>query len=53
MRVDAVGWDDLIPEPVTGKKKRGRKPTKPKKGKQWKISHLLKELPLSNIFIMI
>jgi hypothetical protein len=53
MRVDAVGWDDPVPEPVTGKKKRGRKPIKPKKGKQWKISHLLKELPLTEVQVNI
>lgn len=44
MRKDAVGWDD--PEPETplppGKKKLGRKPTKPPKGKEWKLADLIK-----------
>ena len=44
MRKDAVGWDDPEPEPPLppGKKKMGRPRTKPRKGKKWKLTDLLK-----------
>ncbi len=47
-RKNAVGWDDPIEEPslAEGKKKRGRKPTQPKKGKAWKIATLVNHFPL-------
>jgi len=50
MRKDAVGWDDPEPElPLpNGKKKRGRKPTKPRKGNKRKIAELLQILPLQS-----
>jgi len=50
MRKDVVGWDDSEPEfpLLNGKKKRGRKPTKPRKGKKWKIAQLLQFLPLQS-----
>lgn len=55
MRWDAVGWDDPQPEPTSpcGKKKRGRKPTKPKQGKKWKIAQLLNLLPLQQVKVSI
>jgi len=44
MRWDAVGWDDPQPEPILpdGKKKRGRRHTNPRKGKEWKLTTLIK-----------
>lgn len=44
MRWDAVGWDDPQPEPMLppGKKKLGRRRTKPRKGKEWKLATLVK-----------
>jgi hypothetical protein len=55
MRWDAVGWDDPQPEPPLppGKKKRGRKPTKPKQGKKWKIAQLLNLFPLQEVTVTI
>jgi hypothetical protein len=51
MRKDAVGWDDPVPEPPLplGKKKRGRKPTQPKRGKLWKLTPLPKHFPLPKV----
>ncbi len=40
MRSDAVGWDDPEP-PADGKKRRGRKPVHPPKGKKWKPAELV------------
>lgn len=53
MRKDAVGWDDPEPEPPRpdGKKKRGPKPTKPQKGKKWKIASLLKAFPRQSVSV--
>jgi len=44
MRWDAVGWDDPQPEPILpdGKKKLGRRRTNPRKGKEWKLTTLIK-----------
>ncbi|MEW5768236.1 MAG: transposase [bacterium] len=55
MRIDAVGWDDPQPEPpvASEKKKRGRKPTEPRKGKKWKIAQLLNLFPLQEITVVI
>ena len=52
MRDDGVGWDDPEPLPL-GKKRRGKKSTKPPKGKKWKISELLKVLPHEEINVTI
>jgi hypothetical protein len=55
MRKDAVGWDDPAPEePLPdGKKKRGRKRTKPRKGHKWKIAELLQALTPQSVNVLI
>jgi len=57
MRKDAVGWDDPeqkaeAPLP-SGKKKRGRKPTKPPKGKEWKLADLIKSFTPESVTVFI
>jgi hypothetical protein len=55
MRKDAVGWDDPTPEPPRppGQKKRGRKSTKPRKGKRWKIATLIQHFPVHTVSVFI
>jgi len=55
MRKDAVGWDDPEPEPPLppGRKKRGRPRTRPRKGKKWKLAHLVKSFPTESITVFI
>lgn len=55
MRKDAVGWDDPEPEvPLPpGTKRRGRKPTKPRKGKEWKLADLVKSFAPEYISVFV
>ena len=55
MRKDAVAWDD--PEPETplppGKKKLGRKPTRPRKGREWKLASLVKSFTPESVTVFV
>jgi len=55
MRWDAVGWDDLPPEPPRppGQKPRGRPRTRPRPGRQWKLAELLTQGPLTPVTVWI
>ncbi|MCS6806504.1 MAG: transposase [Acidobacteriota bacterium] len=55
MRRDAVGWDDPEPEgpPPPGPKKRTRKPTKPRKGRRWKLADLLLAFPTDLVTVTV
>ncbi|MCI0527611.1 MAG: transposase, partial [Nitrospira sp.] len=55
MRKDAIGWDDPTPEPSRppGQKKRGRKPTKPRKAKRWNIATLIQHFPVETVSVFI